>query len=173
MARPAESPVHADRYEIAGSARHGILTFRSNTENVLATKVSDKFFTLRESHFENALEYRADSSLRFTFWQIKCGCWSIFFSIVGRLVIFVGESKSRTQMLRKSFLLVAACACAFTEVVSAQDLKSLLSGVAKTVVGDQATTAASVVGTWTFSGDRKSTRLNSSHSRKSRMPSSA
>lgn len=32
----------------------------------------------------------------------------------------------------------------------AQDLKSILSGVAKTVVGDKATTASSVVGTWTY-----------------------
>lgn len=32
----------------------------------------------------------------------------------------------------------------------AQDLKSILSGVAKTVVGDKTTTASSIVGTWTY-----------------------
>lgn len=34
----------------------------------------------------------------------------------------------------------------------AQDLKSILTGVAKAVVGDKATTASSVVGTWTYVG---------------------
>lgn len=34
----------------------------------------------------------------------------------------------------------------------AQDLKSILTGVAKAVVGDKATTAESVVGTWTYVG---------------------
>jgi hypothetical protein len=32
----------------------------------------------------------------------------------------------------------------------AQDLKSILSGVVKTVVGDKATTASSIVGTWKY-----------------------
>lgn len=34
----------------------------------------------------------------------------------------------------------------------AQDLKSILSGVAKTLVGDKTTTAASIVGTWKYVG---------------------
>ena len=34
----------------------------------------------------------------------------------------------------------------------AQDLKSILSGVAKAVVGNKATTASSIIGTWTYSG---------------------
>lgn len=33
---------------------------------------------------------------------------------------------------------------------NAQDLKSILSGVAKAVIGDKATTANSVIGTWTY-----------------------
>lgn len=32
----------------------------------------------------------------------------------------------------------------------AQDLKSILSGIAKTVVGDKATTQSSILGTWTY-----------------------
>lgn len=34
--------------------------------------------------------------------------------------------------------------------MNAQDLKSVLSGIAKAVVGDKATTASSLVGTWTY-----------------------
>ena len=33
---------------------------------------------------------------------------------------------------------------------NAQDLKSILSGVAKAVIGDKATTANSIIGTWTY-----------------------
>lgn len=34
----------------------------------------------------------------------------------------------------------------------AQDLKSLLGGVVKNVVGDKTTTASSIIGTWTYAG---------------------
>ena len=36
--------------------------------------------------------------------------------------------------------------------VGAQDLKSVLSGVVKNVVGDKTTTASSIIGTWTYAG---------------------
>lgn len=38
----------------------------------------------------------------------------------------------------------------FSTPANAQDLKSVLSGIAKAVVGDKATTANSVIGTWTY-----------------------
>ncbi len=53
--------------------------------------------------------------------------------------------------MKKMFFIVAGvCLCSLN--VSAQDWKSALKGVAKTVVGDKATTAESIVGTWRFSG---------------------
>lgn len=42
--------------------------------------------------------------------------------------------------------------CAVAAQSNAQDLKSILSGVAKAVVGDKATTATSLVGTWDYVG---------------------
>lgn len=42
--------------------------------------------------------------------------------------------------------------CIVSEQVNAQDLKSILSGVAKAVVGDKATTEASLIGTWIYVG---------------------
>lgn len=36
----------------------------------------------------------------------------------------------------------------------AQDLKSILSGVAKAVVGNKATTASSIIGTWSYAGPK-------------------
>lgn len=39
-----------------------------------------------------------------------------------------------------------------TENVGAQDLKSVLSGVVKNVVGDKTTTASSIIGTWMYAG---------------------
>lgn len=54
-------------------------------------------------------------------------------------------------MVKRMFLIVAvACLCSLN--VSAQDWKSALKDVAKTMVGDKATTAESIVGTWKFSG---------------------
>lgn len=52
-------------------------------------------------------------------------------------------------MMKK--LLLLACLFNLLEVsVFAQDWKSILSGVAKEVIGDKLTTAESVVGTWEF-----------------------
>lgn len=45
-----------------------------------------------------------------------------------------------------------ALLCAMTAQADAQDLKSILSGIAKSVVGDKATTAATIVGTWSYAG---------------------
>ena len=42
--------------------------------------------------------------------------------------------------------------CMCSVHAEAQDLKSILSGVAKAVVGNKATTASSIIGTWTYSG---------------------
>ena len=42
--------------------------------------------------------------------------------------------------------------CAVTVQTNAQDWKSILSGVAKAVVGDKATTQSSLIGTWSYVG---------------------
>ena len=55
-------------------------------------------------------------------------------------------------MMKRKFILMALCASLSVSYASAQDLKSLLTGVAQTLVGDQTTTAESIVGTWTFVG---------------------
>lgn len=52
----------------------------------------------------------------------------------------------------KKFVCIFALFCAVAVQADAQDLKSILSGVAKAVVGDKATTAASIVGTWAYEG---------------------
>ena len=51
--------------------------------------------------------------------------------------------------MKRLVLIVGMCVCSF--VVSAQDLKSIFSGVVKSVIGDKLTTAESVVGTWNYS----------------------
>lgn len=50
----------------------------------------------------------------------------------------------------KKFICLIALFCTFAVQADAQDWKSILSGVAKTVVGDKATTASSLVGTWEY-----------------------
>ena len=45
-----------------------------------------------------------------------------------------------------------ALLCTFAVQADAQSLKDILTGVAKQVVGDKATTATSIVGTWTYVG---------------------
>lgn len=50
----------------------------------------------------------------------------------------------------KKFICMIALCCAVAVQADAQDLKSILSGVAKAVVGDKATTATSIVGTWEY-----------------------
>ncbi|MBQ8520418.1 MAG: DUF4923 family protein [Bacteroides sp.] len=52
----------------------------------------------------------------------------------------------------KKIACIIALVCAVTVNAGAQDLKSILSGVAKAVVGDKATTATSIVGTWKYVG---------------------
>lgn len=47
---------------------------------------------------------------------------------------------------------IIALFCAVAVQTNAQDLKSILSEVAKVVVGDKATTATSLVGTWDYVG---------------------
>lgn len=50
----------------------------------------------------------------------------------------------------KKFICMIALCCAVSVQADAQDLKSILSGVAKAVVGDKATTDTSIVGTWEY-----------------------
>ena len=52
----------------------------------------------------------------------------------------------------KKLVCIIALLCAVAVQADAQDLKGILSGVAKAVVGDKATTAASLVGTWDYVG---------------------
>ena len=52
----------------------------------------------------------------------------------------------------KKVLLAAALMCAFNTGIQAQNIKDILSGVAKTVIGDKATTESSLKGTWKYSG---------------------
>lgn len=52
----------------------------------------------------------------------------------------------------KKLLCIVALLCAVSVQADAQDLKSILSGVAKAVVGDKATTETSLIGTWEYVG---------------------
>ena len=52
----------------------------------------------------------------------------------------------------KKIICIIALLCAVSVQADAQDLKSILSGVAKTVVGDKATTETSLIGTWDYVG---------------------
>lgn len=52
----------------------------------------------------------------------------------------------------KKLVCMIALLCGMVAQVDAQDLKSILSGVVKSVVGDKATTATSIVGTWNYVG---------------------
>lgn len=56
----------------------------------------------------------------------------------------------KKKVLLKS-LLVLLMMCVVTVNADAQDLKSILTGVAKAVIGDKATTASSIIGTWNYS----------------------
>lgn len=53
-------------------------------------------------------------------------------------------------LLKSIWILLVMCGVSAN--AGAQDLKSILSGVAKAVVGNKATTASSIIGTWTYSG---------------------
>ena len=52
----------------------------------------------------------------------------------------------------KRLICIIVVLCAVSVQVDAQDLKSILSGIAKTVVGDKATTETSLIGTWNYVG---------------------
>ena len=56
----------------------------------------------------------------------------------------------KKTLLKSIWILLVMCGVSAN--AGAQDLKSILSGVAKAVVGNKATTAASIIGTWTYSG---------------------
>ncbi len=51
-------------------------------------------------------------------------------------------------------LCLAAVMTAAAGTAGAQDLKSVLSSVVKSVVGDKATTESSIIGTWTYAGPK-------------------
>lgn len=57
----------------------------------------------------------------------------------------------KNRVLLKN-LWVLAVMCMISAGAGAQDLKSILSGVAKAVVGNKATTASSIIGTWSYAG---------------------
>ena len=56
----------------------------------------------------------------------------------------------KKTLLKSIWILLVMCGVSAD--AGAQDLKSILSGVAKAVVGNKATTASSIIGTWTYSG---------------------
>ena len=52
----------------------------------------------------------------------------------------------------KKLFCVLALLCAFAVQADAQNLKDILTGVVKQVVGDKATTVTSIIGTWNYVG---------------------
>lgn len=60
------------------------------------------------------------------------------------------------KKMKANFMLRCLCMAAVMAAAAgnagAQDLKSVLSGVVKNVVGDKTTTASSIIGTWTYAG---------------------
>lgn len=52
----------------------------------------------------------------------------------------------------KKLVCIMALFCMVAVQADAQSLKDILSGVAKTVIGDKATTEASLIGTWVYVG---------------------
>ena len=56
----------------------------------------------------------------------------------------------KKTLLKSIWILLVMCGVSAN--AGAQDLESILSGVAKAVVGNKATTASSIIGTWTYSG---------------------
>lgn len=52
----------------------------------------------------------------------------------------------------KKLVCIIVMLCAVLVQADAQSLKDILSGVAKTVVGDKATTVTSLIGTWGYAG---------------------
>ena len=54
--------------------------------------------------------------------------------------------------MMKKFVCIIALFCAVAVQADAQSLKDILSGVVGQVVGDKATTATSIIGTWSYVG---------------------
>lgn len=54
--------------------------------------------------------------------------------------------------MMKKLVCIMALFCMVVVHADAQSLKDILSGVAKTVIGDKATTEASLIGTWVYVG---------------------
>ena len=52
----------------------------------------------------------------------------------------------------RKLVCIIALLCAVSVQTDAQNLKDILKGVAKTVVGDKATTETSLIGTWDYVG---------------------
>ena len=52
----------------------------------------------------------------------------------------------------RKLVCIIALLCAVSVQADAQGLKDILKGMAKTVVGDKATTATSIIGTWVYVG---------------------
>lgn len=55
-------------------------------------------------------------------------------------------------MIRKTILFVLLTVCMSTAGASAQDWKSLINDIAKTAVGDMATSELSIIGQWNYKG---------------------
>lgn len=60
------------------------------------------------------------------------------------------EKKMKANFMLRCLFMAAVMTVAGN--AGAQDLKSVLSGVVKNVVGDKTTTASSIIGTWTYAG---------------------
>jgi hypothetical protein len=53
--------------------------------------------------------------------------------------------------MKKTVILLVLMICSFSISVQAQDIKSILTGIVQTAVGDKLTTENSVIGTWSYS----------------------
>ena len=53
--------------------------------------------------------------------------------------------------MKKTVILLVLMICSFSISVQAQDIKSILTGLVQTAVGDKLTTENSVIGTWSYS----------------------
>ena len=60
------------------------------------------------------------------------------------------DKKMKANFMLRCLFMAAVMTAAGN--AGAQDLKSVLSGVVKNVVGDKTTTASSIIGTWTYAG---------------------
>lgn len=55
-------------------------------------------------------------------------------------------------MIKKSLLLILSLICATSICSFAQDWKSIINDIAKTAIGDNATTSQTIIGSWTYKG---------------------